>query len=116
MWACALLFALLIAAWLARPLVLRRLLFGAAALCLIGTVLSVSFAAYRHKEVLDDSAAIIMTAKVDVRSEPRSASTVLFVLHKGTKVTVLQEETDWLEVKLANGNVGWLPANTLERV
>ena len=63
-----------------------------------------------------DSEAIIMTAKVDVRSEPRDGSTVLFVLHKGTKVRILQQENAWSEVRLANGSVGWMPPASLERI
>ncbi|MBK7297415.1 MAG: SH3 domain-containing protein [Flavobacteriales bacterium] len=64
----------------------------------------------------DNSQAIILTPKVDVRSEPREGSTVLFVLHKGTKVDILQETNSWFEVSLPNGTVGWMPPATLERI
>jgi hypothetical protein len=47
-----------------------------------------------------------MAPKVDVRSEPREFVTVLFVLHKGTKVTVLQQSNDWSEVKLSQRQRG----------
>jgi SH3-like domain-containing protein len=74
------------------------------------------FAWFRYHEVTDDSEAIIMTAKVDVRSEPSDAGTVLFVLHKGTKVKVLNQDNAWSEVRLANGSVGWMPPASLERI
>lgn len=116
LWSCLLFFALLAAGVLARPRTLRRSLFGAAGLVMVATLISVAFASFRHGEVKDDSAAIILAPKVDVRSEPRESTTVLFVLHKGTKVTVLQDKNGWSEVQLANGSVGWAPPTTLERI
>ena len=114
--ACLLFFVLLAAGVLAKQRTLRRTLAGAAGLFMVGTLISVAFASFRHGEVTDDSAAIILAPKVDVRSEPRESTTVLFVLHKGTKVTVLQVKNGWSEVQLANGSVGWAPPTTLERI
>lgn len=115
-WACLLLFATLAAAVLATQRTLRRVLFGVSGILFLGTLLAVSFAAFRDRELADGSAAIIMSAKVDVRSEPQENGTVLFVLHKGTKVTILQQENGWNEVQLANGSVGWMPPASLERI
>ncbi len=116
LWACLLLFGALAAAVATRQRTTRRLLFAVSGLLLVGTVLSVSFATFRDRELADDSSAIIMSPKVDVRSEPRNSGTVLFVLHKGTKVTILQQENGWNEVQLANGSVGWMPPTSLERI
>ena len=116
LWSCLLIFVSLAAAILVVNRALRRTLYGAASVFVIITVVSVAFAAFRAEEVTDDSEAIIVGAKVDVRSEPRPNTTVLFVLHKGTKVTVLQEQGGWSEVQLSNGNVGWMPPATLERI
>jgi len=116
LWACLLTFTVLGAAVALRQRNLRRVLFAISGVLFLGTALSVAFAAYRHTELTDESDAIIMSAKVDVRSEPRDGSTVLFVLHKGTKVTVLQQDNAWSEVRLANGSVGWMPPATLERI
>lgn len=116
LWACLLLFVILTLAVIARQRTTKRLLFGLGGLLLLGTILSVSFAAFRDRELSDDSEAIIMSAKVDVRSEPRDNGTVLFVLHKGTKVSILQQENGWNEVQLANGSVGWMPPASLERI
>lgn len=116
LWACLGFFIILAVAVAVRQRMLKRVLFGASALALMFTLLAVSFAAVRHAEITDDSEAIIMTPKVDVRSEPRDGTTVLFVLHKGTKVSVLQEQGGWYEVKLPNGSVGWMPPASLERI
>jgi SH3-like domain-containing protein len=43
-------------------------------------------------------------------------STVLFVIHKGTKVQVLEHSGAWVEIKLANGTVGWMQEEGLTRI
>jgi len=116
LWACLAFFAALAAALLVRQRYARNGLLGLAGALFVATLLSVAFAAVRAAEIADDSEAIILAPRVDVRSEPRAGATVLFVLHKGTKVTVLQEREAWSEVKLPNGGVGWMPPATLERI
>lgn len=116
LWATAILFTLLAIAMIARRSLLRRSAWAMAGVALLWAVVCFSFAAVRHGELHDDSEAIIMAPKVDVRGEPRTGATVLFVLHKGTKVTVLQQLEGWTEVQLPNGNVGWMPPASIERI
>jgi tetratricopeptide (TPR) repeat protein len=116
LWACLALFCLLGGVLFVRSRLQRQILLIAAGAMLLTTVIMVSLAAYRASEVNARDAAIIMNAKVDGRSEPREGATVLFLLHKGTKVTVQQEQAGWLEVRLPNGTVGWMPANAMERI
>jgi tetratricopeptide (TPR) repeat protein len=116
LWACLALFCVLGAVLFARSRLQRQILFVAAGLLVPTTAIMVTLAAYRSAEVNAADTAIIMSTKVDGRSEPRDGATVLFVLHKGTKVTVQQEQSNWLEVRLPNGTVGWMPADALERI
>jgi len=114
--ASLLLFVLLSAWALVRRRPWRNVLLGASALTFVVTAGCIALAAYRVQEATDSSQAIIMSPKVDVRSEPRDGATTLFVLHEGTKVTILQDENGWSEVRLPNGNVGWMPPSTLVRI
>lgn len=116
LFASLLFFLLLAAAFAVRKRGLKRSLLGAAGVGLVLLLLSIVFAVVRNAEIEDDSEAIILTPKVDVRSEPQSGGTVLFVLHKGTKVEVLDSLNEWYEVQLPNGSVGWMPSTTLERI
>lgn len=116
LWGGALFFVLLGAAMFLRLLALRRTLQAMAGVTLLFTLAAIGFAAARKAEVTSDHEAIIMTAKVDVRSAPREGTTVLFVLHKGTKVEVVQQENGWNEVRLPNGNMGWMPAPSMETI
>ena len=116
LWAGLLFFGLLAAAALLRPVVIKRLALIVAGIAFLLTATSIAFAWDRHAEVTAHDQAIVLAPKVDVTSEPRSGGTILFVLHEGTKVKVQGERNGWTEVKLANGNVGWMPEGSLEKI
>jgi tetratricopeptide (TPR) repeat protein len=69
----------------------------------------------RNKALVYDShKAIIIGSVVNGKSSPDKSGTDLFVLHEGTKVTVEDSVGEWLEIRLSDGNKGWVPANSLE--
>ena len=70
---------------------------------------------FRNKTLVYNSKkAIIFNPVVNGKSSPDDSGTDLFVLHEGTKVSVEDEVGEWLEIRLSDGNKGWIPANTLE--
>jgi tetratricopeptide (TPR) repeat protein len=78
--------------------------------------LSVSALAFskRNKSLVYDShKAIISNPVVSGKSSPDKSGTDLFVLHEGTKVTVEDSVGEWLEIRLSDGNKGWVPVNCL---
>jgi tetratricopeptide (TPR) repeat protein len=79
-------------------------------------ILSMVMAWSRHRALGMHEDAIVMAQRVDVRSEPTERGAVLFVIHRGTKVHVMQELEGRLEVRLANGGQGWLQADQVERI
>ena len=60
------------------------------------------------------SEAIVFAATVPAKSSPSESGTDLFVLHEGTKVVILDKVSDWYEVKISDGNRGWLPSSSIE--
>ncbi len=58
--------------------------------------------------------AIVYAHEVSVKSSPAESGTELFVLHEGTKVTLLETVGDWVEVRISDGNQGWLPIRSIE--
>ncbi|MBL7112989.1 MAG: hypothetical protein ISS19_13710, partial [Bacteroidales bacterium] len=52
--------------------------------------------------------AIIISPSVTIKSSPDESGTELFQLHEGTRITIVDELAGWREIKLADGNVGWL--------
>jgi len=51
---------------------------------------------------------------VSGKSSPDNSGTDLFVLHEGTKVTIEDEVGEWFEIRLSDGNKGWVPSNSLD--
>ena len=42
-------------------------------------------------------------------------SEVLFEIHEGTKVEVIENfDMDWLKIKLSNGQIGWIIKNQIK--
>lgn len=52
--------------------------------------------------------AIIFSSSVTVKSAPATSSKNVFVLHEGTKVNILGNNNNWVKIRLANGNEGWI--------
>ncbi len=60
--------------------------------------------------------AIIMAPNITAKGSPDEKGTDLFILHEGAKVTLLQTNGNWQEVRLANGTAGWLPESAFEAI
>ena len=116
LWLCLATFVLLAVLLWVQASVLHRVVVVAASVLGVCTLLALALAAYRTVELRNDKEAIVMVPKVDVRSEPRDGGLAVFVLHEGTKLNVQQVRDGWCEVRLANGNVGWMKADALERI
>jgi uncharacterized protein YgiM (DUF1202 family) len=51
-----------------------------------------------------------------VKNSPDARSSDAFILHAGVKVLVLDSVSGWVQVRLADGKVGWIEGNSLERI
>ena len=49
-----------------------------------------------------------------IKSEPNVSSQQVFVIHAGTKVSVLDQLDEWNKIKLADGKTGWIQKNELK--
>jgi len=57
-----------------------------------------------------------MSPAVSGKSSPDNSGTDLFVLHEGTKVTIEDEVKEWFEIRLSDGNKGWIPGTSLKAI
>ncbi len=64
--------------------------------------------------IFHNESAIIFSSQVRGKSSPDDSGNDLFVLHEGTKVEVTDKVGEWLEIRLSDGNKGWVPASGLE--
>lgn len=95
---------------------LKRVLFGLGLCLVLVSFLGYGLARSTYNNILKNTTGIILAPKVDVKTGPNSSEKDAFLLHEGTKVNVLQETEGWVEIKLANGNIGWVLKETLELV
>ena len=76
---------------------------------------ALSFSIWQKSDSVKTDAAIVMSPVSSVKSSPSSGSSKdLFVIHEGTKVTILDEVGSWRNISLADGRQGWIPASDIE--
>jgi tetratricopeptide (TPR) repeat protein len=94
--------------------VLKRLSFYGAILALTVVVWSIYSAAEQKANISNDHSAIVFSPSVTIKSSPDDSGTDLFLLHEGTKVSLIDSLGDWINIRLSDGNVGWLEKRHLE--
>lgn len=97
-------------------LLLRQVGFWCAILMLLLCVASFALAADQYNISSAHDTVIVMSSTVTVKGSPIESGTSLFVIHEGAKATVLMTLGEWVEIKLANGNQGWLLKSDIERI
>jgi tetratricopeptide (TPR) repeat protein len=95
---------------------LKKLGFGLALFSLL--LMSISFLAARtqYHNAFKKREAIVMTPRATAKSSPGESSPDLFVIHEGSKARITGELGEWYEIRLANGNVGWVKKTALEMI
>ncbi len=83
---------------------------------LLVVILSLLLANYKSNLINNNNYAIIMPISLTVKSSPDAKSTDIFVVHEGLKVEVIDNIEDWSEIKLANGEKGWVKNTSFEKI
>lgn len=107
------LFALFIAA---QQKALKQVGFFGGVILAVFSISVFFIAKHKYKLTINGKEAIITAPSITVTGSPSEKGTKLFIIHEGTKVTVTEEEPDWTEIKIANGNTGWIKNSQLERI
>lgn len=95
---------------------IKRVSFWAGCFLLVFTIFTWSFAAKQKSRMVNHNYAIVMQPTVTVKSSPSEKGTNLFVIHEGLKVRITDKLGDWVEIRLADGNKGWLLTESIERI
>lgn len=94
---------------------IRKISFSFSAFFLLLSILSFIFATTQMGNLKERDTAIIMSPSVTVKSTPTSTGTDLFIIHEGRKVKILDSSMkEWVEIRLEDGNTGWIPVNVME--
>jgi tetratricopeptide (TPR) repeat protein len=95
---------------------MRRTAFWTACFLISFSLFSWSFAAKQKSRLVNHTYAIVTEPSVTVKSSPSEKGTNLFVIHEGLKIRITDKLGDWLEVRLSDGNKGWLLTESIERI
>lgn len=94
----------------------KRILFTSSFSFLILTLITLSFSYYKDNQETAKSPAIIFAKETNVKTEPNFKSQDAFLLHEGTKVNVLETESNWTKIKLSDGKTGWILKEDLKQL
>lgn len=98
-----------------KRVILKKIGFISAICFFLMTILANVFASEQKAELVNRGNAVIMAPSVTVKSTPNQSGTDLFILHEGRKVMIKDNTMkEWKEIKLEDGNVGWVPAGVIE--
>jgi len=80
----------------------------------IALIFSVIFANKESKRAVTILEAIIMENVVTTKNTPTESGLNLFVIHEGLKVIITDRVGEWYEIKIPNGEKGWVEQSCLE--
>ncbi len=92
----------------------KKVFFFAGILSILFLMMSYYAVNRQHYHQYVKQEAIIMNPRVTAKSAPSERSIDLFVAYEGTKVELTADVMDWYEVRLPNGQVGWVNKSVLE--
>ena len=111
------LFAFAIAIFLiSKNVFLKKVLFYNSFLLLFISIISIFFARYINNELNKNNYAIITPISATIKSSPDDKSTDIFVIHEGLKVEIVDNLENWSEIKLENGEKGWIKNSLFEKI
>ncbi|MFV0590183.1 MAG: tetratricopeptide repeat protein [Draconibacterium sp.] len=87
----------------------KRFAFWFGILAVVFSGFAFSWAAHQKAVINKHNQAIVFCPRVTVKSSPSATGTDLFLIYEGVKIDVTDSLDHWREIKLADGNKGWLP-------
>jgi tetratricopeptide (TPR) repeat protein len=92
---------------------IRKLGFTSAIVLFALSMACLMFMRSRKQAVKYSQGAVVMVPVVSVKSSPDEQGTNVFSLHEGTRVVMVDSVQQWKEVKIPDGNRGWVPDSVL---
>lgn len=86
--------------------------------CILGfcAIVSFSFGAVLASASKGGGEAVVVSSFGNVKSAPNTTGNSVFVLHEGTKVSVLERVEGWCRIEIRDGRQGWLTSVDLATI
>lgn len=97
-------------------LITKKIAFSSSSFFMLLFLFSVWNASVQTKKITEPNTAIVLSPVVVVKSSPDENGKELFIVHEGTKLTFTETPPveGWTEVRIADGNTGWIQNSTFE--
>ena len=95
---------------------IKRFSFLIGILVIVISLFTFSFASKQKQNITHRASAIIQCPRVTVKSSPSETGTDLFLIHEGLKIEITDSLNNWKEIKLLDGNKGWLTDSCIIRI
>lgn len=100
-----------------KSIIIRKVCFFSALVCLFITLFANFAALHMFHYLTERTDAIVLQPSVTAKSTPSNTGTDLFVIHEGRKVKISDDSMQgWKEIELEDGNIGWVPAESIEKI
>lgn len=97
-------------------LLVRQLSFWTGCVMIVFSLFTLYVANQQYDLLNSHDTAIVTASTVTVNGAPDEKATQLFVIHEGTKVWIVKTDGEWTEIKLSNGNQGWLVSTDISLI
>ena len=102
--------------FISRILIIRKLSFWLSFILFFSFVITLFTTFQSYSQLKNRQEAIVFSPTITVKSSPDEKSIDLFVIHEGTKVSIIDQIGNWYEIRIANGSVGWLQSGAIEKI
>lgn len=106
--------AFLILFLFSRTVVFKKCSFSLMVILVILSGATFVFAQQQNALRTRSRGAVVFAPTVTVKASPSDSGTAIFVIHEGLKVNVVDAVGDWYQIKLSDGNVGWMKKDELQ--
>lgn len=94
----------------------KRLSFILAILTFLLMGSSLVFSRQEKLRISQKNYAIVFQPVVAIKSSPGETGKDIFILHAGTKVKITKTLGEWVEIRIADGNKGWVQSLSVELI
>jgi tetratricopeptide (TPR) repeat protein len=94
----------------------QKLILFSGLITLIMLLLSVSLLIVKINKEQTVIGGVIIEQSITVKTSPDPKSNDAFVIHEGLKVNLEDQLDEWVKIRLADGKVGWIENNLVERI
>jgi tetratricopeptide (TPR) repeat protein len=95
---------------------LKRTFFSTMILLLLFTILGVSSGFSEKSQEENNNPAIVFAESIPVKTEPKSSSQDAFLLHAGTKVSILESLNNYYKIQLLDLKEGWIDKSAVKKL